>query len=92
MASKFCRVEIRRIVVQSQPGQIVGKTLSQKNPSQYRIGGVAQIVGPEFKPQYSQKNIYIFFFAGNCLHFRILYLARLWGRTTGFHLPFRGNY
>jgi hypothetical protein len=26
--------EIRRIVVRSQPGQIVLKTLSQKNPSQ----------------------------------------------------------
>jgi hypothetical protein len=26
--------EIRRMVVQSQPGQIVLKTLSQKNPSQ----------------------------------------------------------
>jgi hypothetical protein len=43
---------IRRIVVQSQPGQIVCKTLSQKNPSQKRAGGVAQGVGPEFNPQY----------------------------------------
>jgi hypothetical protein len=33
--------EIRKIEVQSQPGQIVGKTLSQKNPSQKRAGGVA---------------------------------------------------
>jgi hypothetical protein len=37
-------VEIRRIVVQSQPRQIVRETLSQKNPSQKRIGGVAQSV------------------------------------------------
>jgi hypothetical protein len=29
--------EIRRIVVQSQPGKIVHETLSQKNPSQ-KIG------------------------------------------------------
>jgi hypothetical protein len=33
--------EIRRILDQSQPGQIVHKTLSQKNPSQKRVGGVA---------------------------------------------------
>jgi hypothetical protein len=26
-----------------------------KNPSQKRAGGVAQGVGPEFKPQYCQK-------------------------------------
>jgi hypothetical protein len=31
------------------------KTLSQKNPSQKRAGGVAQDVGPEFKPQYHKK-------------------------------------
>jgi hypothetical protein len=36
--------EIRRITVQSQPGQITK-----------RAGRVAQDVGPEFKPQYSQK-------------------------------------
>jgi hypothetical protein len=30
--------EIRRIVVQSQPGHIVCKTLSQKNPSQKKNG------------------------------------------------------
>jgi hypothetical protein len=39
-------------MVQSQPGQIVCETLSRKNPSQKRVGGVAQVVGPEFKPQY----------------------------------------
>jgi hypothetical protein len=43
--------EIRRIVVQSQPRQIVGKTLTWKKPSPKRAGGVAQAVGPEFKPQ-----------------------------------------
>jgi hypothetical protein len=41
--------KIRRITVQSQ---IVHKTLSRKNPSQKRVGEVAQGVGPEFKPQY----------------------------------------
>jgi hypothetical protein len=44
--------EIRGITVQSQPKKIVSKTLSQKNPSQKRAGGVAQGVGSEFKPQY----------------------------------------
>jgi hypothetical protein len=44
--------EIRRIEVQSQSGQIVHKILSLKNPSQKRVGGVAQGVGSEFKPQY----------------------------------------
>jgi hypothetical protein len=45
-------VEIRRIAVWSQPGQIVHETLSWKNTSQKRASGVAQGVGPEFKPQY----------------------------------------
>jgi hypothetical protein len=43
--------ESRRIKVQSQPRQIAYKTLSQKK-SQKWAGGVAQVVGPEFKPQY----------------------------------------
>jgi hypothetical protein len=43
--------ETRRIVIQSQPWQIVLETLSQKNPSQKRSGGVAQGVVSEFKPQ-----------------------------------------
>jgi hypothetical protein len=34
--------EIRRTKVQGWPRQIVLKTLSQKNPSQKRAGGVAQ--------------------------------------------------
>jgi hypothetical protein len=40
---------IRRVLVWSQPRQIVYKTISQKNPSQKRAG-----VGPEFKPQYGK--------------------------------------
>jgi hypothetical protein len=51
--------EIRRIVVQSQPGQIVQETLSRKNSSQKRARGVTQGVGPEFKPQYWKKKIEI---------------------------------
>jgi hypothetical protein len=47
----LCRVR----VIQSQPWQIVCETLSQKNPSQKRVGGVAQGEGPEFKPQYHKK-------------------------------------
>jgi hypothetical protein len=48
--------EIRRIMVQSQPRQIVHETLSQKNPSQKRAVGVAQGEGPEFKPQFYKTN------------------------------------
>jgi hypothetical protein len=29
--------------------------MSEKNPSQEKAGGVAQGVGPEFKPQYKKK-------------------------------------
>jgi hypothetical protein len=47
--------EIRRIEVESQPRQIVCETLSRKNLSQKRAGGVTQGVGPEFKPQYWKK-------------------------------------
>jgi hypothetical protein len=49
------KAEIRRIMVQSKPRQIVQETLSRKNPSQKRAGGVAQGIGPEFKPQYCKK-------------------------------------
>jgi hypothetical protein len=42
-------------VVQSQPGQTVPETLPGKNLSQKRAGGVAEGVGPEFKPQYQKK-------------------------------------
>jgi hypothetical protein len=47
--------EIRRIEVRSQPRQIVLETLSRKIPSQKRSVGVAQGVGPEFKPQCHKK-------------------------------------
>jgi hypothetical protein len=46
------RVEIRRITGQTQPRQIVLKTLSQKSHHKNRAGRVAQGVGPEFKLQY----------------------------------------
>jgi hypothetical protein len=49
------QAEIRRIAVQSQPRQIVPETLSGKNTSQKRVGGVVQMVGPKFKPQYRKK-------------------------------------
>jgi hypothetical protein len=47
--------EIRRIVVQSQPGKIVQDPILKKKKSQKRAGGVSQGVCPEFKPQYHQK-------------------------------------
>jgi hypothetical protein len=45
-------------MVRGQPGQIVRKTLSQKKKkkSQKRADGVAQGLGPEFKPQYCNNN------------------------------------
>jgi hypothetical protein len=43
--------DIRRIMVQSQPGKIVCENLSQKNlHKKNRTGGVTQGKGPEFKP------------------------------------------
>jgi hypothetical protein len=51
-------VEIRRIVVPCQPGQIVPETLSWKNPSWKRTGGVTQGVAPEFKSQYHRKKVF----------------------------------
>jgi hypothetical protein len=59
--------EIRRITVQSQLGQIVRKTLSFKNPSQKRAGGVAQVglsSNPGTANKQKKKNIsfYVFFF------------------------------
>jgi hypothetical protein len=47
--------EIRRITIRSQLGQIVHETLSLKNPSEKRAGGVAQGEGSEFKPTYCKK-------------------------------------
>jgi hypothetical protein len=49
------QAEIRRLVVQSQPRQIVPETLGRKNPSQKRTGGMAQGIGPEFKPSTTKK-------------------------------------
>jgi hypothetical protein len=53
--------EIRRIMVRSQPGQTVYKTLSQQNlhkkKKKKRAGGVAHLVGPEFKLHYWEKKI-----------------------------------
>jgi hypothetical protein len=47
--------EIRRIIVQSHPGQVVLETYLKTNPSQKRASGVAQGIHPEFKPQYHKK-------------------------------------
>jgi hypothetical protein len=41
----------------SQLGQIVYETISQKNPSQKRAGGVAQGVCPESSPGITHKKI-----------------------------------
>jgi hypothetical protein len=51
--------EIKRIMVQSQPGQILCETVSQKSPSQERVGRVAQRAGHEFKAQYYQKKKFL---------------------------------
>jgi hypothetical protein len=42
--------ETRRTVVQSQPRQIVRKTLSRKNPPQKRARGVARGIGLSSSP------------------------------------------
>jgi hypothetical protein len=55
--------EIRRL--KASLGQIVCKTLSRKNPSQKRAGGVAQGVGPEFKSQYQKKKKTLTFYPIN---------------------------
>jgi hypothetical protein len=47
--------KIRRTEVRNLPRQIGHETLSQKNPSQKRAGGVVQGAGPELKPQYHNK-------------------------------------
>jgi hypothetical protein len=46
--------EIRRIEVQSQPGQIVSRPYLEKKITK-RAGGGAQGEGAEFKPQYHKK-------------------------------------
>jgi hypothetical protein len=48
-------VEIRRVLVQNQPGKIVCETLSWKTLHKNRAGGVTQGEGPEFKLQYRKK-------------------------------------
>jgi hypothetical protein len=47
--------ELRASWFKVSPGKIVHKTLLWTNPSQKRDGGVAQGVGPEFKPHYRKK-------------------------------------
>jgi hypothetical protein len=47
--------EIRKILVRSQPRQIICQS-----PSQKRAGGVAQVVGLEVKPQYRQSGSFTF--------------------------------
>jgi hypothetical protein len=65
-------------VVQSQFGQIVCETLSWKTPSQKRAGGVAEGVGPEFKPQcWKKKKIRIL-----CLNCRIKIFLKLFFPVT----------
>jgi hypothetical protein len=52
--------EIRRNAVQSQPGKIVLKTISQKTPIQKNwAGGVVQGVGSEFKLTYLELGVLI---------------------------------
>jgi hypothetical protein len=46
--------EIRRIMVQNQPEQIVPGTRSPKTNHKKRAGGMAEGIGPEFKAQYSK--------------------------------------
>jgi hypothetical protein len=47
--------QIRRIMIQSQPGVIVWGTLSQKTHHKKRASGVAQSVDHEFKSQCCKK-------------------------------------
>jgi hypothetical protein len=42
-------------MVQSQPWEVVLKTLSQNTHHKERAGGMVQGVGSEFKPQYHKK-------------------------------------
>jgi hypothetical protein len=85
--------QITRISVQSQPGQIVCESLSQKKKkiTKKGAGGVAQGVGPEFKPQYSRKKNYIHISIHVCAIFawatiqpitRLLSYLILWDLST----------
>jgi hypothetical protein len=49
--------EIRRIMVQSQPGQTVPRPYLRKTHHKKRAGGVPHGEGPEFKLQYCKKKI-----------------------------------
>jgi hypothetical protein len=44
--------EIRKIEAQSQPRQIISRSYLKKTHHKKGLGGVAQGVGPEFKPQH----------------------------------------
>jgi hypothetical protein len=44
-----------RIAIRTQPGEIGNPYLIKKNRHKKRAGGVAQDVGPEFKPQYRKE-------------------------------------
>jgi hypothetical protein len=48
--------EIRRMAVRRHPGQIVHKTLSQKNLHKNRAGRVAQGEGTEFNTKKKKRN------------------------------------
>jgi hypothetical protein len=47
--------EIRRIVVESQPAEMVHKTLSQNYPNTKKGGEVAQVVEPHSNPNAANK-------------------------------------
>jgi hypothetical protein len=55
--------ETRKMVVQSQPKQIVCKTLSQKTPLRKRVVVQVQGISPEFKTQYCKKKKVCFFYS-----------------------------
>jgi hypothetical protein len=55
--------------------QIDHETLSQKNTSQKRAGGVAQGVGPEFKPQYQKKEKIALLSSCNILFLLLIFLT-----------------
>jgi hypothetical protein len=67
-------VEIRRIVVPCQPGQIVPETLSWKNPSWKRTGGVAQLVAHEFKYHFHKKSVQ----SDKCMHIYYIFTTSSW--------------
>jgi hypothetical protein len=63
------KAEIGRITVRSFQGQLVLETLSGKNPSQQRAGGVTQGIGPEFKPSPAKQH--------KKAEFKIIYVSGL---------------